>query len=113
VIIVISVDFLYNSLFEAIQAVYPEHNFQSTEATHQWKTWKNKLPDRPKELKPHGYWSDVRNQRTFFDGLAKKLNIRHLDDWYRVTHKTIVEEGGNFIRHHYNGRLIQGTVIQI
>jgi hypothetical protein len=61
--------------------------------------------------KGRGYWRKVKNQKIFLDNLASKLNIQHPEDWYRVTTKMVLAEGGTFIRDHYNGSLIKGKQI--
>jgi hypothetical protein len=43
------------------------------------------------------------------DQLAKKLNLKKLEDWYSVGTKTIQEEGGSFLVSYYNGSLIKGN----
>jgi hypothetical protein len=55
------------------------------------------------------YWSNVNNQRKFFDEVASKLNIQKPEDWYRVTGKTVIKFGGHFIKRFYNGSLVSGT----
>lgn len=35
-------------------------------------------------LKKKNYWSNMNNQRAFFDRIAVKLQIKELDDWYKV-----------------------------
>ena len=66
-------------------------------------------PDYVPRLKPQGYWKDKENQKAFFDQLAIKWNIQKPEDWYEVTYKMVVKEGGSFIAHYYNGSLQQGT----
>ncbi len=43
--------------------------------------------------KEHGYWNKLSNQRSFLDEIAKKLNIRTQDDWYKVTSTTLQQCG--------------------
>lgn len=50
---------------------------------------------RPFARKPTGYWADKNNQRKFFEDLAKTLDIKDQNDWYRVTTKQINMFGGN------------------
>jgi hypothetical protein len=56
----------------------------------------------------HNNWKDVHNQRTFFDQLAVKLNIKNPQDWFNVTLRTIQNEGAYFVTRYYNSSLIQG-----
>jgi hypothetical protein len=63
----------------------------------------------PKQIqKPKGYWTDIKNQRSFFDQLAAKLNVQHLDDWHKVPQKTVLNEGGYFVNYMYKGNVIKG-----
>jgi hypothetical protein len=73
-----------------LNAVYPEHSWT--------------LPTK----KPTGHWTYKDNQKDFFDQLGHSLNIKQLDDWYKVNVKTVVEKGGSFINQYYNGSLIRG-----
>jgi hypothetical protein len=75
-----------------LQTIYPEY----------LSIWK--LHKRP------GYWSDIVNQRIFFDELAVKFNIQKPDDWYRVTTNMVLNEGGSFIKLYYNGSILQGIL---
>jgi hypothetical protein len=55
-------------------------------------------------------WDDTANQRSFFDQLAVKLNVKKPEDWYSVGLETICKNGGSFIMTRYKGRskLTQG-----
>jgi hypothetical protein len=79
---------------EALEAVYPDH-------IHVWKAWKQERELKEKDYKPRGYWSDLKNQRSFFDALAIKLNIKQPEDWNKVAVATVVAEGGHFVQNHY------------
>jgi hypothetical protein len=50
---------------------------------------------------PRDYWNDLSNQRTFLDELAKKLNITAFEEWYRVSSKDVIENGGRGLFKHY------------
>jgi hypothetical protein len=47
-----------------------------------------------KEQKPSGYWDDPKNRLDFVKQLEQKLNIKQLEEWYAVTIKTVLENGG-------------------
>ena len=79
-----------NFVMLALKAIYPEY---VAERMH----------------KPKRYWADIRNQKDFFDNLAIKLNIQKPEDWYRVTSKMVVDEGGTFVSNNYGGSLIRGN----
>lgn len=55
-------------LFFALTSAYPEH---------QWKAW---MFDRV----PNGFWKNKENQLSYFDHLAKELNINNLEEWKKV-----------------------------
>jgi hypothetical protein len=76
----------------ALAAAYPEHT---------WKT---------KDHKSIGYWKDIKNQRSFFDVLAVKLNVKKPEDWYSVRLDTVLMNGGSFIISYYNGSVRRGIV---
>ena len=72
-------DSFYNgSPSQALQAVYPEH---------EWLPWK--FSNSPK-----GFWKKKENQKKFFDWLGKELGYKTLDDWYNITTSTIDKHGG-------------------
>jgi hypothetical protein len=60
-----------NSLALALSKVYPEY---------EWLPWKF-------EKSPNKYWDNKENQKFFMNWLAKQLNIKELNDWYKVTLK--------------------------
>ncbi len=39
---------------------------------------------------PKNFWGDMKNQRNFMDWLGKRLNVKKLDDWYKITGKVII-----------------------
>lgn len=47
--------------------------------------------------RPSGFWLDKRNQREFFDELAKKFEITHPSEWSKISSSQIEVEGGNGI----------------
>jgi hypothetical protein len=57
-----------------LSTVYPEY---------QWLPWKF-----PRITS--GFWKVLENQRKFMDWATKELNIKEFQDWYRVTHKVIL-----------------------
>jgi len=75
-----------NSAIDVVMNVFP---------TVEWKKWKFH------EEKPSGYWKDLKNQRDFFDDLAKKLKIEKQEDWYSVQSKQISQNGGAGLLNRY------------
>jgi hypothetical protein len=57
--------------------------------------------------KSTNYWSNIQNQRNFFDQLALKLGLEQKDDWYSVSVNTVLINGGSFLSK-YKGSLLQG-----
>jgi hypothetical protein len=51
--------------------VYPEYN---------WLPWK--FVSCPKN-----FWHNVKNQRNFMDWASTQLNVKDMNDWYKVTKK--------------------------
>eukprot|EP01127_Copromyxa_protea_P018899 TRINITY_DN6034_c0_g1_i2.p1 TRINITY_DN6034_c0_g1~~TRINITY_DN6034_c0_g1_i2.p1 ORF type:complete len:495 (+),score=68.20 TRINITY_DN6034_c0_g1_i2:18-1502(+) len=71
-------DHYSGSLFSALEDLYPDHN---------WKFYKFKTV-------PKNFWLSIQNQRNFFDNLAGTLGISKPEDWYTVSYKDIVANGG-------------------
>jgi hypothetical protein len=69
---------------------------------------------RSKEIRPHGYWRHIENQREFFKELGTKLNIQKKEDWLRVTTKQFAQNGGagllylNYIYKYFECSAIEG-----
>jgi hypothetical protein len=54
-----------------------------------------------------GYWTNIDNQKRFFQQLEDKLDIRSPEDWYRVTTRQIIQEGGSaLIGNYYNWSML-------
>ena len=63
---------------------------------------KNCYPNYPWDVRlrkkvGNNYWNSIDNQRTFFDELFQKLNLKKMDDWYKVKTEKIRENGGRMI----------------
>jgi hypothetical protein len=72
----------YNfSAAQTVQAIYPEHN---------WMPWRFSRV-------PKGFWetfaqpSSLDLRKSFFRWIGETLNMKHLDDWYRVSHGQIYD----------------------
>jgi hypothetical protein len=68
-----SIHYHYGNLFNALKHFYPEHVWSK----HRFKT------------APHGFWNDLDNQRVKMEQIAKELNIKTLDDWYKAPREII------------------------
>jgi hypothetical protein len=75
---------------QALATIYPDHN---------WMPWK--FPTTP-----FGYWKDVDKQRTFMDSVAKELDIKSYEDWYKVSF-TSIRASTKVLLHHYNDSMYQ------
>jgi hypothetical protein len=70
---------LYGSIAELFKQTYPEH---------EWNTWQF-----TGALK-NGYWGDKKNQKDFMKWLGKQLGFKTMEDWYNITRKDIMDNGG-------------------
>ena len=57
---------------------------------------------------PHSYWSELKNQKKFFDSLANEAKITRLEDWYQISRDKVRECGGGGLLDRYNGSLRRG-----
>ena len=69
----------HNSLIQAFEDVYPNHN---------WLEWKFS------QNIPLNYWNNRTNQLKFLNELGKQLEFNQMNDWYNITVKDINENGG-------------------
>jgi hypothetical protein len=66
-----------DSLFQALQSVYPQY---------EWLPWNFIHATR-------SFWSKLENQRTFFDWLRGELGIQSMEDWYDIKLSDIRQKG--------------------
>jgi hypothetical protein len=76
-----------NSLLKALEDVYQYHS---------WLPWK--FSERVRA----GYWNELHHQRKFLNWLGLQLDFDHMDDWYKVTQKQIINNGGSGLLFKYN-----------
>ena len=84
------------SIGQILCSLYPEHP---------WDIWKlDRVPTK--------YWENIENQRRFMDQLANQLNVKQLNDWYKVKPIDIASRGGaSFLQYHSNSLgLVVSTV---
>jgi hypothetical protein len=56
-----------------------------------------------------GHWRDIKTQRSFFDRLARELNIEKPQDWYSVRLADVKIRGGaSFMNYYYRDSLFKG-----
>ena len=70
----------YSSLFNALQTIYPEYN---------WNPFENTLS------LPKTFWKQKENQILFLNYFAAKKSIKNLEDWKTINTVDIVNEGGS------------------
>jgi len=59
-----------------------------------------------KTKKKFGFWRNLDNQKELMEQVGNKLNIRSLDDWYKINVKQFRIRGGNSILMYYGGSLV-------
>ena len=81
---------VYNgSLICALIANFPDVKWDLT----RWKTV------------PKHYWNSLSHQRSFFDNFSRQNNFQRDKDWYSITNKMILQQGGKTILHKYSNSL--------
>ena len=65
-----------NSHINLIKSVYPDYK---------WLPWKfNHVP--------RGYWKDENNIKEYMNWLSQKLNIKTMEDWYKISQKVTLPQ---------------------
>src|SRR5687767_5449979 len=54
---------------------------------------------------PRKYWTDLEHQRKKLEQVGKKLGVKELDDWYKVSRAEACKRA-SFIVPYYNGNLL-------
>lgn len=54
---------------------------------------------------PRSFWSDISNQRKFFDWMGGELGIKNAGDWHRVDVREVRQRGGRGLLVHHNESL--------
>ena len=82
-------DVLTMSLYEAMSIV---KNFYTDLELNAFQGPAGDLPDFDvlRGSVPKGFWNSKDNQVNYMNWLAKKLDIRSIEDWYRVTYKVYI-----------------------
>lgn len=79
------------SLLKMLYTHYPKYP---------WKPWLTRSV-------PAGFWSQLQNQRNFFDWFANELSFESMDKWYDVEKDAVKKPGGTtVIETHYQDSLI-------
>ena len=65
------IDYHNGSIRALITDTYPEYP---------WLPWKF-------EQAPKAFWNDINNIKNYVYWLSNQLNIKKMEDWYKVTHK--------------------------
>lgn len=74
-----------NSLFSALQYVYPDF---------EWIPWLTRVP--------RNYWKETKNQRAALDDIAERLGINKQEDWYGIASEDITDIAGHSLLTHYH-----------
>lgn len=82
-----------NSWIKLLSEVYPEFSWDPLKFTRT----------------PQGYWNSLDHQRKFLDNLGSLLGFKEgeRESWYRISKKTIVDNGGSAILERYSNSLLQ------
>ena len=76
----------YKSRVELLKAVYPHYN---------WLEWKfNQVPN--------GWWEDIEHKKKFMNHLKQKLGYTTKEDWYKISNKILINNGGDWLTRYYN-----------
>jgi hypothetical protein len=70
-----------NSLLKALQTIYPDHAWDGSQFRQV----------------SSGYWRDTTHQRDLFEKIGQKMNIRAMEDWYKVTLQDATKANGKTI----------------
>lgn len=66
---------------------------------------RNFVSDNEESKKPYRFWNNLNHQRKFFEEVAKKLNIKTKDDWYRINSEDLHSAGAQGVLLHYKNSL--------
>eukprot|EP01114_Cavostelium_apophysatum_P004593 TRINITY_DN14919_c0_g1_i1.p1 TRINITY_DN14919_c0_g1~~TRINITY_DN14919_c0_g1_i1.p1 ORF type:complete len:186 (+),score=13.10 TRINITY_DN14919_c0_g1_i1:102-659(+) len=53
-------------------------------------------------VKPPNYWKNIQNQRSFLESLASRRGFQQWQDWYSISKKDFVENGGKALLEYHN-----------
>eukprot|EP01114_Cavostelium_apophysatum_P014087 TRINITY_DN3560_c0_g1_i1.p1 TRINITY_DN3560_c0_g1~~TRINITY_DN3560_c0_g1_i1.p1 ORF type:complete len:697 (-),score=96.12 TRINITY_DN3560_c0_g1_i1:32-2122(-) len=77
----------------AITSVYPDYKW-------------NPAKFRTLNTRPRNFWSDLSNQRNFFDSLQEQLSISHWRQWFNITAEDVRKNGGAGVLDQHRNSLI-------
>jgi hypothetical protein len=84
-----------NSLARALMTLYPAHD---------WEPWRF-------EMVPISWWTNVSNQRRFFEAIRLKLGVETMEDWYGISGKAVQDLGANgLMPYHYRGSIVRALM---
>lgn len=69
------------------------------------KTWRRNISYRT----PNHYWSSPERQKQFFERIAKQLNIKSTEDWYKINLLEEIKQrgGSSFLKSGFQGSPIK------
>ena len=78
-----------NSLQHALKSIYPNY---------EWIPWKFQTSKN--------FWSNIENQRKYFNWLSNQLNIKSNEDWYNIKIEQIISlYSSSLLNKYYDGSL--------
>src|SRR5689334_22792417 len=96
-------------MFKFVTKFFPDHDWK----IYQFKTpngssyyleyWCNLIPFFESSLTRQGFWEDEKNVYEALEWVAKKLNIKSDNDWYRVSNEEMVRLGCGYLIKKYGG----------
>jgi len=85
------IDHYDDSVHKMLCKVFPEYNWDRLQFSQA----------------PQKYWHNMNNQKAHLETLAKRLNIKKLDDWNHVTSIQFYQAGGAGLLARYKGSVIR------
>jgi hypothetical protein len=68
-----------------------------------WKPWLYQVPPN--------YWTDMKNQRRYFDWLEEEFGLESKEDWYKVKWVDIIRKRGDSILDIYDNSLCRALQV--
>ena len=73
---------------------YNQH-LKSIYPNYEWIPWKF-------HQIPKNYWSNIENQRKYFDWLSNQINFKSNEDWYKLKREILIKYNGSGLLKIYN-----------
>src|SRR5690349_3969047 len=76
------------------------HSSTSSISAHFFSVYNSKLQK--------GYWTEIKNQRKYFDELAEEFGVEEMEDWYEMRAEDVKNQGGRGVLSYHSDSLIKG-----